>query len=525
MNEATAAQATSHYDVVVIGGAFAGASLATLVRRWCPESRVLIVERQADFGRKVGEATVEVSALFLHRVLGLYHVLARHHLPKHGLRYWFTDAPERSLTQMSEVGAGSLPLLPAFLLDRALFDSQLLTLAATEGAEVMRPCRVIAVEPAWPSSQIRLEDASGERQITARWVIDASGRHAFLARRWQLHQKTMEHPTAAVWARWKNVADLDSTAVLGADPRTPVLPGLICARRLGTNHFCGYGWWIWVIALAGGETSIGLVYQKELFELPGSGSVQERYRHFVTSQAGLRELLAQAEMDPTDWHTYQHLPYKTTRYMDRGWALVGDAASFLDPYYSPGLDHASMSVYATARLLEEDLREHLDEPTLGAHIEAHNQHFLTSYERWLRALYTGKYELFGDAELTACAFLLDTSLYYLGVVTPVYSNLDMLRQPLFGPPTAASSIGFRVMHAFKQRLIHLARSRRQRGTYGQRNLHWRFYSKAPGLGSRAIKMLRQGLWLWLCCEWEAFLGHFDFLRPKASRPLFRSLDH
>ena len=35
---------------------------------------------------------------------------------------------------------------------------------------------------------------------------------------------------------------------------------------------------------------------------------------------------------------------------------MGDAASFIDPYYSPGLDHAAMSVYATARILEADLR-------------------------------------------------------------------------------------------------------------------------------------------------------------------------
>ena len=37
-----------------------------------------------------------------------------------------------------------------------------------------------------------------------------------------------------------------------------------------------------------------------------------------------------------------------------GWALVGDAAAFLDPYYSPGLDHAAFSVEASVALVIAD---------------------------------------------------------------------------------------------------------------------------------------------------------------------------
>ena len=59
------------YDVVIIGGSLSGGAVATLLRRECPELRVLIVERAAKFGRRVGEATVEVSGYFLGRVLGI----------------------------------------------------------------------------------------------------------------------------------------------------------------------------------------------------------------------------------------------------------------------------------------------------------------------------------------------------------------------------------------------------------------------------------------------------------------------
>ena len=47
-----------------------------------------------------------------------------------------------------------------------------------------------------------------------------------------------------------------------------------------------------------------------------------------------------------------HLAYVTRQYMGNGWALLGDAAAFLDPYYSPGLDHASFSVEATVEIVK-----------------------------------------------------------------------------------------------------------------------------------------------------------------------------
>ena len=492
------------YDVVVIGGAFAGSSFATLLKRWVPGSRVLVVETSERFERRVGEATVEISGCFLHRVLGLYDHLSRRHLPKHGLRYWLTDGPGRRLSEMTEIGSSQVPRLPSFQLDRAVLDEHLIGLAASEGCEVVRPAKVAEVDHGWPSSRVRLESAEGERQVTARWVIDASGRHAFLARRLRLRQRVEEHPTAAVWARWNGVVDLDGVDVLGDDPRTVGhLPRVLASRRLATNHFCGYGWWCWVIPLSGGQTSIGLVYNKELFEVPGEGSLRQRYEAFLRGSSGLSELLADAEVDADDFMAYSHLPYKTSRYMDRGWALVGDAASFLDPYYSPGLDHAAISIYATAKLLEHDLTGAQGEAALDAGITRHNEEFLRSYDRWLAALYLGKYELMGDAELLGCSFIVDTALYYLGVVTPVYQDLDSMSNPVFGLALPQAKIAFHLTRAFNRRMVVLARHRRRVGTYGRNNIGHRQGLRPFALGpASAIRPLMQGLRTWLKLEAE-----------------------
>lgn len=519
----SAERAAVDADVVVIGGSFAGSTTALLVRRLIPGARVVVVERQEHIGKKVGEATVECSAYFLYRVLRLYDYLSREQLPKHGLRYWFHDRQDRTLWEMTEIGPGEAPAVPTFQLDRSKLDEHILHLAGEEGCEVVRPAKVVDVSLGWPSSRVTIELADGtSREITSRWVVDASGRQGLLAKRLKVRKPVEEHPTAALWGRFRGVKDLDGPEILGPDPRNPRLPHLLAARRLATNHFCGYGYWIWAIPLSGGETSVGVVYDRTLVE-PGAGTtLRQRFLDFVTNHPGLRELLDGAELVEDDFLALQNIPYRTERYMDRGWALVADAAAFIDPYYSPGLDHASMSVWATTRVLAEDLRTGVDQATLDREIEAHNDRFLRSYPRWISSLYLGKYELMGDAELTACSFWVDTSLYYIGVVNQVYKDPDALRWPTFGLPIPGTRIAAATMRLFKQRLVTIARFRRAIGTYGRRNHGWRSYGPKLHLGLGAVPMLRHGIWYWAKLEANHLLARLrhPFVRSApATRPM------
>jgi flavin-dependent dehydrogenase len=516
-----------HYDVVIVGGAFAGAATALLLRRLCPQHRVLVVERQQRHGRKVGEATVETSGMFLTRVLRLYDYLVREQLPKHGLRYWFSDRPGRRFEEISEVGPMKVSALPSFQLDRSKLDEHVLATAVAAGAELARPAKVSAVELGWPLSRLTIESAAGQRTVTARWVVDASGRQTFLARRLRLVEKVERHPTAAVWARFRNVADLDGPAILGSDPARPRLTPVSAARRLATNHFCGYGWWCWVIPLSDGDTSVGIVYDRRLFRLPTLGVAEpgrlaDRFRHFVTTQiSGLDELLAPATMDEDDFLAYASLPYRSRQYMDKGWALVGDAGAFMDPYYSPGLDHAAMSIWATVQLLRRELGGELGEDELAAAAAHHNDEFYRSYDGWLDALYTDKYELMGDAELCTASFLFDTGMYYLGVVMNIQRDLSLLASPAFGAAARSTRIALWTMSTFKRRLVELARFRRAVGTYGKRNLGWRHYpTRFDVTRRRSIGLVREGLALWWGVEKEYLLhrlrlrGRVDLSPPQ-----------
>src|SRR5215510_14254930 len=134
------------YDVVIIGGALSGAATAILLRREDPSLRVLIVEKSAAFGRRVGEATVEVSGYFLCRVLGLTQHLNEAHLVKQGMRFWFFNSRTTSLPECSEIGGRYLSRVPSFQVDRAVLDEEVLRRAVALGAKLWRPASVGRVE-------------------------------------------------------------------------------------------------------------------------------------------------------------------------------------------------------------------------------------------------------------------------------------------------------------------------------------------------------------------------------------------
>ena len=497
---------SSHYDVVVVGGAFSGSSLALLLKRARPETRILMVERTARFDRKVGEATVELSALFLQRSLGLWDQLSREHLPKHGLRFWFTDHPHRSLFEMSEVGPDEMPRLSAFQLDRARLDETLLQQARAAGIEVARPERVTGIELGWPQSRVELD----ERAVTCRWVVDASGRNRLLAKKLGLEVEVPEHPVTAYWCRWSGVLDLDGPDVTAAGGRSDRLPPIDASRRLATNHFCGRGYWCWVIPLRNGETSIGIVFHRDLHQFSSGGTPREQYLDFLRHHPGLRELTENAQPVEADFRSYAHLPYRTSQYAAPGWALVGDAAHFLDPYLSPGLDHAAVSVGATVRVLAEALNG-LDDGALQSLIDRHNEQLTRSYLQSMDALYLGKYEIFGDAELVRASYLLDTSLYYLGVVGPAYDDPTSLEVPILGLDNRGARSAYRFMRLYNRRLAHIAARRHRAGRLGERNVGMRRFRGSFGLKGDALKVFAEGLRLWLAAEVKS-LG----LRPKRS---------
>src|SRR6059036_706787 len=227
-------------------------------------------------------------------------------------------------------------------------------------------------------------------------------------------------------------------------------------RGTATNHLVGHGWWAWCIPLKGGDVSVGVVFDQRLVNWPENGSIGNRLKEFLCRHPVGREILHDAEWIEGDVHLRRNLPYYSSTFSGDGFVLVGDAAAFLDPFYSPGMDWISFTtVAATDLILAERAGEHV-----GLRIAKHNRDFTVSYRRWFEAVYQDKYEYMGDYDLMRLAFLLDLGLYYLGVAAqPFQRGPRALRETVFS--TRPSVPFFRLMRCYNRRFAKIARARRR----------------------------------------------------------------
>lgn len=498
-------------DVAVIGGAFSGAAAALLIKRQRPQARVVIVEKAEEFDRKVGESTTEVSSCFLTRVLGLTNYLGHHQLPKQGLRMWFARSEEEKFDECAEIGAMYNSRLPGFQVDRATLDEHVLACAVAEGCELWRPAKIAAVEMhGADGGTLTVKRGEETKTLGARWVVDASGRAAVLARKMGNFEVLSEHPTNALWARFTGVKDWDGHAIRAKFPKWA--EATRTARGWATNHLCGLGWWVWIIPLKGGDVSIGLVYDARLYTPPAGGSIGERIiAHCVKHPVG-REMLAEAKAIEGDQKAYSQLPYRVTQVAGDGWVCVGDAAGFLDPLYSPGLDFCSFTAQGAADLVTRSLQ--------GGKVDTvcYDRRFKFCFRSWFEGIYRDKYYYLGDAELMAAAFLMDIANYHLGPVRQVYADPATMfgAFPFDGRP---GRIAARVLAFYNRRLVAIAKKRLAAGTYGARNAHWRLlvggFTMEPKVSGR---LLLKGLWRWLKLELgAAFLPKGK--KVPAPRPL------
>ena len=482
---------SDRYDVVILGGAFSGASAAILLRRELPQLRVLIVEKAEAFDEKVGEATTEMSAMFLTRRLAMWQHLENEQLPKEGLRYWFSNEKVTGHANASETGGFIRSTVPAFQLRRDALDEHLLGTAVAEGAEIWRPAKVRM------SSRRRFRPSHHGRNRRR----DPRGPVPLAARR----HGTREFSRAPSESHRAQRRASHRRHLVPLEERPPHRRSWRCAsasparnissRRLATNHYTGYGYWIWVIPLGNGETSVGVVFDKRLIDLHHSKNRAEDFIAFLKAIPALSELLDGAEPRLEDLRFYSHLAVRHQAVHGPGWALLGDAAAFLDPYYSPGLDHASFTVRGHGR----DHQERRDgrgrrRPSSPSTTRPSSARTGASSA----PSYKDKYYYMGESDLLCAAFLIDTAQYYIFVVIPAYRFLKKFDwMPVLGPKPAF--ISYHLMQAYNRRFKAIALARRAAGRGGYLN-DGRRVKAYFNLGLAPMHMVGRGLKLWLRAE-------------------------
>ena len=495
------------YDVVIMGGALAGASMGILLKRDLPDARILIVERSEAFSFKVGESTSEVAGAFLTRVLRLGSWLSREQIAKNGLRFWFNRPENTCAGRCAELGPKLQVRLPAYQLDRSKLDTHVLGLADCDGCEVVRPgvVRDLQLEGAG-QNRLTVSTAKGNQTVTAKWVIDASGRASVIARHRGTLKTMEEHPTSSMWCRFQKVGDLDSHEMAG---RYPEMSKRVWSQRsTATNHLTGDGWWAWVIPLQGGEVSVGVTWDRRFFSPPVAGTIPERLTSVLRSHPVGHFLMREAVPVEQDAHFYGTVAYRNTEVMGDGWATVGDASGFMDPLYSHGIDFIGNTTWAVHRMVVDSLK---GQP-VADRIADYNLNYAECYQRWFTSLYLNKYEYIGDAELMNAAVLMDVGCYFIGPVRMVMEDhqkhLDSL--PYGGPIGAAFS---KFMSFYNRRLAHLGRLRRERGNFGPQNLDQHYiFADSFQPNFRVRKLIFSGIRAWLKAEVRAW-RHRPAIRP------------
>ena len=397
---------TIAFDVLIVGGGLAGATLARQLRREVPQASIVVIERRAEPGYKVGESLVEIGTDYLVRRLGLARHLYENHLPKNGLRFFFdTEQRDTALPQMSEIGSDALPFHPSFQIDRSTLERALLDMNERDGVQVRRETRVVRILPGAPGRlhEVVVQDGAREQTLSARWLVDATGRARLLQKTLQTPRVECDHPIAAAWSRLQGVVDIDTLG--GADWRRRVRH---TSRHLSTNHLCYPGYWIWFIPLRSGVVSVGWVGERSLFD--------ETWRRSEGLLAHLRAHRSAAQLleaaEPLDALSLGQLAYGTSWFLrpkDR-LALTGEAAAFSDPFYSPGSDFIALENDFITDLVRRDLAGEPDQEWAqrGLDYDA----FLQFRFDATMLLYRELYPLLGSRELLELKWVFDIGCYY-----------------------------------------------------------------------------------------------------------------
>jgi FADH2 O2-dependent halogenase len=215
--------------------------------------------------------------------------------------------------------------------DRSKFDLMLLQHANKLGSSVYEGVKVKAVDFQEPDPVVHFNMGRNNRDmnVSARIVIDASGRNTFLGNQLKLKIKDPVFDQYAIHS-WFNNYDRKVFSKKNEH------------RDFIFIHFLPISnTWIWQIPITDEVTSIGVVTQKKNFAKSRHGR-EEFFWEAVGSRPALRDALKKADQmyafkDEGDYS------YAMKQVCGDRWLMIGDAGRFVDPIFSTGVSIAMNS--------------------------------------------------------------------------------------------------------------------------------------------------------------------------------------
>jgi flavin-dependent dehydrogenase len=406
-----------HYDVAVLGGGLAGLSIALQILRERPDTRLLVTDKRTEpapeAAFKVGESSVEVGAHYYREVIGMRDHLEQAQLRKLGLRFLLPAGDKTDITKRVEFCTPAHLAAFTHQIDRGRFENELFRRCLKHGADAFRGWRVQDVEIGSDAHTIKLTQEEDEASVTARWIVDASGRGNILRRKLELGTDTGHHINAA-WIRLAGGLDFEEW---GADDeewldRMPER-GL---RRLSTTHLISEGYWLWLIQLASGPISIGVCADPRMHPWEEIESFDAFMNWVRENEPQLYAEIDGRREDVLDFLRVKDFSYASSRVFspDR-WALVGEAAGFIDALYSPGSDFIAFTNTFSTELIVHDLNG--GEAELEERVEFYNDFFFRLFNPTI-LLYRDNYQLFSNPQVMVAKVVYDSLNYFTLIGSP-----------------------------------------------------------------------------------------------------------
>ena len=377
------------FDVAIIGGGPAGSSTAAYLAKG--GLSCVVLERERFPREHVGESLVP-STTRVFKELGFLDKMEEAGFPHKYGAAWTTsgDHPTYShdwgdidpdcyvSVRFEERTQEGVSQNYTYHVDRAKFDEMLLKHAEGLGATVWQGTVVRGVDLDGPDGSVVVTYARDgeEQELTARMLVDASGRRAFLGNRLDLKV------TDSVFDQYAIHTWFD-----GYERESGPEGDYIFIHFLPVTNT-----WVWQIPITDSITSFGVVTQKMNFKA-ASASMDEFFWECMKSRPELYEKLkASRQLRPLK--PEGDYSYAMKRFCGDRFVLVGDAARFVDPIFSSGVSIAltsgklaSQAILAAAEAGDFS-RSRFDEfeRTMKAGCE-HWYEFITLYYR-LNVLFT-----------------------------------------------------------------------------------------------------------------------------------------
>lgn len=395
------------YDVVIAGGGLAGLTLSIQLKQANPNLSILILESRdkaaAIAAHKVGESTVELATHYYREVLGLKDYLEEFELPKHGLRFFFTDGDKTELSNRVELGPRLKLPTPSHQLDRGTFENYLEKYTKELGTDFILAARAKDVVFGKDEHEVTYAHERQDKTVKTKWFVDATSRISLLKRKLGF-QKECPHNVNSAWFRVKGVVDIDDWSS-NEKWKTFLAPKL---RYLSTVHFMDKGYWLWIIPLGSKNTSIGIVADEDIHPFETINTYEKAVEWIKKHEPQAAKYVCPPKDDLLDFRILKHFAHDSNRvYSSDRWAVTGEAGLFLDPFYSPGSDFISLNNTWLSDLILRDARG--EDITVRAQI--YEQTHLSWFKDWL-PIYQDKYKLMGSSQIMVFKIFWDWAIYW-----------------------------------------------------------------------------------------------------------------